>query len=95
MKLFRRKPKHPFSVDGMHCGIGQDGITYEIFDPAWWAIHRWILWGLRIVVAMLVGGTAFGTITIIWNHTTHEVRVREVSNPKKPKRPRYNYWFNK
>ena len=88
-----RAPKHPF-CDKMRCGTSgaPDGAVYEVFDPPWWAIGRWLGWLVKHVI--LSRGT-FGTITVIWQNRMYEVRARLVQHPKKkPAKPSPTFWLN-
>jgi hypothetical protein len=42
-RLIQYRDKIPYELHGVIVGA-MGGEPYEIFDPPWWAIHRWVWW---------------------------------------------------
>jgi hypothetical protein len=58
----------PLDLDGVY--VGHAGGTYEVFDPRWWQVWRWLTWWRS--------RRAKGTVLFRWADAKREVRVWEV-----------------
>jgi hypothetical protein len=66
--------------DGVRIGSGDGGHLYVVFDPPWWAIHRWIWWLFSRVASR-------GRVTVT-QRDVGAFEVRCYGAPEPPPRPR-------
>lgn len=62
--------------------VGHDGETYEVFDPRWWQVHRWVWW----VVFVVWGKKPRAFLDVSSNDHTVEQRIRIWQPPVPPRR---------
>ena len=75
-------------LDGVY--VGHAGGTYEVFDPRWWQVWRWVAWarskrakGLVTFDTRLLGGRVVSRTVRVWE-APRPPRVRIEDQFKRP-----------
>lgn len=60
-------------LDGVRTGNGKDGLVYELFDPPWWRVDRWVNW------LFLFPRRARTRINVLFDSGPRRLRARAVT----------------